>query len=117
MQGIRDLINQFGLEGIVSFYKKEENRRYVETGTACIIKDEGWEREIIADKKGSRVTVVWNLWKETCRQIGDIPDEAYRSFVCVEAANVYADVVELQSGDHHTTSVVLGLKKQNICRK
>ena len=91
--------------------EKEENRRYVETGAVCTIKDEGWGREIVAGKNGSLVTVVWNPWKENCRQIGDIPDEAYRSFVCVEAANAYADVVELQSGGQHTTSVILGLKK------
>lgn len=33
-------------------------------------------------------TVVWNPWQERSRTISDLPDDAYRSMVCLEAGSI-----------------------------
>lgn len=88
---------------------KEENRRYLGTEEACLIADKSLGRSIIADKTGSKVTVVWNPFEEACKGMGDIPDADYKKFICIEAANAYDNIVELHSNHTHTTGILLGL--------
>lgn len=82
----------------------EENRRYINHETDCVITDAGYQRNIIVSKTGSKVTVVWNPYKETAKSIGDMPDDGYNTFICVEAANAYTDAVVLEPGQMHTIS-------------
>ncbi|HLP17833.1 MAG TPA: D-hexose-6-phosphate mutarotase [Bacteroidota bacterium] len=78
--------------------RQEENRRYIETSADCVIHDAAVPGPIRVAKRGSRVTVVWNPWKETAKQISDMPDEGYKTMICVEAVNAYGDAVTLQPG-------------------
>jgi len=87
---------------------KEENRRYFTHEGACILKDPGTSREIKVEKTGSKVTVIWNPWKDTVKNIGDIPNEAYLNFVCIEQANAYDDATTLAPGATHTLSLLVG---------
>jgi len=89
---------------------KEENRRYVDTDAACTIHDAGFPRSIRVAKTGSRVTVVWNPWEETAKKIGDMPDDGYRTMVCVEAVNAYNDVVTVPPGGHFSLGTTIGLE-------
>lgn len=82
----------------------EENRRYINHETDCVITDLGYQRKINVSKNGSKVTVVWNPYKETAKNIGDMPDDGYKTFICVEAANAYIDAVILEPGQLHTIS-------------
>jgi glucose-6-phosphate 1-epimerase len=87
--------------------EKEENRRYVNTASECLIFDTVFRRVIKAEKKGSNVTVVWNPWDETCAKMSDIPDGDYQAFVCVEAVNAYNDTIILAPGTSHATTAML----------
>ncbi|TLX78116.1 D-hexose-6-phosphate mutarotase [Labilibacter sediminis] len=89
---------------------KEENRRYINTSNTCFIQNSLNNKTTAIDKKGSNVTVVWNPWQETCLQMKDVENEAYKSFVCVEAANYYYDYIVLKPGESHTTSTKIRLK-------
>src|SRR5574344_2572245 len=64
--------------------EKEENRRYVNANSECLIFDTIFRRVITAAKEGSNVTVVWNPWEETCAKMNDMPDDGYQDFICVE---------------------------------
>ncbi len=90
---------------------KEENRRYVDTDAACTVRDEGLGRSIRVAKTGSRVTVVWNPWEETAKKIADMPDDGYRTMVCVEAVNAYNDLVTLRPGEHHSLGTTIGVEE------
>ncbi len=88
---------------------KEVDRNYLDTEAPCIIQDEAFNRKIVAAKSGSKVTTVWNPWEETCRKIGDMPDDAYQTFVCIEAVNSGSNTIKLAPGESHEMSAIIGL--------
>ncbi len=91
--------------------KKAETRHYYDTETNCVINDSIFDRRISVAKSGSKVTTVWNPWEETCSKIDDMPDDAFETFVCVEAVNAFNDVIQLVPGEIHETSVTIGLEE------
>jgi glucose-6-phosphate 1-epimerase len=90
---------------------KEENRRYVEHSADCIVTDNGYNRKIRVSKTGSKVTVVWNPWIETTKTMGDMAADGYQTFVCVEAANSYDDVVTLKPFEEFTITTTIALEQ------
>jgi glucose-6-phosphate 1-epimerase len=42
---------------------------------------------------GQDATIVWNPWQQRCQQIGDLPDNAYSRFICVETARLQLNTV------------------------
>jgi len=88
---------------------KEENRRYVDHTNDCLIADSNFARTILVGKSGSKITVVWNPGEATTKNIGDIPDDGYKTFICVEAVNALNDVVTVEPGNEFTTSTTFGL--------
>jgi glucose-6-phosphate 1-epimerase len=85
-------------------------RHYLDTETPVIIDDSIFRRRIKVDKSGSKVTTVWNPGEETCAKIGDLPDDAWETFVCVEAVNAFDFPVHLESGQSFETSAMIGLE-------
>jgi glucose-6-phosphate 1-epimerase len=90
---------------------KEENRRYVDHVSNCIVDDKGFTRKIRVSKTGSKVTVVWNPWIETTKTMGDMSADGYETFVCVEAANSYDDVITLKPGQSFSISTTIGINE------
>ncbi len=89
--------------------RQAETRHYYDTGSPVVIADPVFRRRIRIEKAGSKVTTVWNPWKETCAKIPDLPDEAYHVFVCVETVNSFEDTIHLAPGEVHETSAMIGL--------
>jgi glucose-6-phosphate 1-epimerase len=89
-----------------AIFDREVDRQYVSTA-GVVIDDPTWERKIIVDKLGSGTTVVWNPWIEKSKRLADLPDEDYKRFLCVEAANAGETAVRILPGGQHviTTSV------------
>ncbi len=90
--------------------QKEENRRYINTTSDCIIEDSGLSRKIRVGKTGSRVTVVWNPGAEMAKKIADMPDDGYKAMVCVEAANAYDDIAIVQPKGSCTLSTSIAVE-------
>jgi D-hexose-6-phosphate mutarotase len=84
----------------------ETDRIFLDTETECIIKDLKLNRNMRISKSGSKSTVVWNPWSDKSQKMGDLPDDGYKNFVCVESANAGPDINELAPGEQHE----LGLK-------
>jgi D-hexose-6-phosphate mutarotase len=89
---------------------QEQNRRYINHTQDCVIEDAAWNRKIRVAKRGSKVTVVWNPWEATTKTIGDIPDNGYLSFVCVEAVNAYDDMVTLKAGESFSVATIISVE-------
>jgi D-hexose-6-phosphate mutarotase len=90
--------------GVISF-GQEVDRVYVDTPDRCTIVDTGFKRNIHIAKLGSQSTVVWNPWAARAAQMGDLGEEGWKSFVCVETANALRNAVTVPAGKSHTMAV------------
>lgn len=80
-------------KGDVTF-DREVDRIY-ESSSSVLLVDDVSGRTILVEKSGSPSTVVWNPWVEKCAALGDMPDDGYQKFCCIEAAiaNDRAEIV------------------------
>ncbi|MGP9682161.1 MULTISPECIES: D-hexose-6-phosphate mutarotase [unclassified Brachybacterium] len=69
------------------------------------ILDEAGSRRIVSSPRGTTKTVVWNPWPELAAGMGDLPDDAWPEFVCVEPAVAKDRFVTLDPGAAHTLGV------------
>lgn len=79
----------------------ETDRVFLNTRTAVVVEDPGLQRTLRIEKTGSSATVVWNPWLVKASAMADLGGDAWRSFVCVEAANVQPAPVPLSPGATH----------------
>ncbi len=99
----RNQVGDIKIEGETdSIYDSRETVRIV---------DASLQRTIRIEKQGSPSTVVWNPWKERAKALSDLPDEAYRNFVCAETAIANSKAIDLQPGEQHTLSMVIGVER------
>ncbi|MEA3404839.1 MAG: D-hexose-6-phosphate mutarotase [Pseudomonadota bacterium] len=71
------------------------------------IHDQANHRKILIEKQQALSTVVWNPGSEIVKGFADIPDQAWSDFVCVEAGNVFDNVVVIPAGEKHTMTMML----------
>jgi glucose-6-phosphate 1-epimerase len=90
-------------------FDREVDRQYV-SPNGVVVDDPAWGRKLTINKLGSGTTVVWNPWIEKSKRLADLPDEAYHSFLCVEAANAGEAAVRIAPGGQHVivTTVSVG---------
>ncbi|WP_435299028.1 D-hexose-6-phosphate mutarotase [Timonella sp. A28] len=81
----------------------ETDRVYSSRGTTTII-DKELQRLIKIEKANSAATVVWNPWSERAAAMKDLGNDEWRTFVCVESANIGDDAITIQPGASHTIS-------------
>jgi glucose-6-phosphate 1-epimerase len=67
----------------------EVDRIYANAPSAIYIGKNGSQVNIV--QQGQDATVVWNPWQHRSQQIFDLPDNAYRNFICVETARLQLD--------------------------
>ena len=89
--------------------QQAEDRHYYSTNATCVLSDPKFKRKISIAKSGSQVTTVWNPGSDTCSAMSDMPNEAYRRFVCIEAVNSFLNTICLAPGEAHETSTTIGL--------
>lgn len=80
---------------------------YKNTDKTVTVHDAAFNRSISIEKSGSLSTVVWNPWSEKAAALGDMLDEEYLDFVCVETANALDDVYQLSPGQTHTLGTTI----------
>lgn len=79
----------------------ETDRTYLNTRTACVVRDPVLERTILVEKEGSDTTVVWNPWIAKAKAMPDFGDDEWPEMICVETANVGESAVRLEAGQTH----------------
>ncbi|HER20221.1 MAG TPA: D-hexose-6-phosphate mutarotase [Chromatiales bacterium] len=87
------------------------DRIYLDPRGACIV-DDG-TRSITVRSRGSASTVVWNPGAKKAAAMDDVPDDGYRSMVCVEAANAGGDERRVEPGDTHTLAQTISVTAVN----
>jgi glucose-6-phosphate 1-epimerase len=91
-------------------FDREVDRQYASTGPITV-SDPALNRVLIIKKEESQTSVVWNPWIEKSKRLGDLPDEAFHQFLCVEAANAGDAAVTLPSGAAHTLRTVISVQQ------
>ena len=86
---------------------KETDQVHVNTNATCIVHDPGWNRRIVVEKTGSESTVIWNPWIEKTKTMSDMDPDGWKHMICVEAANVADNAVELPPGGSHKMTATL----------
>jgi D-hexose-6-phosphate mutarotase len=76
----------------------ETDRVFLDTTATCIVDDPVLRRRLRVQKRGSHATVLWNPGRDRARTMGDIGEDGWRSFVCLETANVGPHAVRLAPG-------------------
>jgi glucose-6-phosphate 1-epimerase len=76
----------------------EVDRIYQAVTYPLTIDDRGNQRRIAIDAEHSQTAVVWNPGPAISAAMGDLDDDAYRRFVCVETANAADEVVTVPPG-------------------
>ena len=84
---------------------KEVDRIYRKVDYPVTLYDQ--TRTIHIDAQGSSSTVVWNPWLEKCVAMADMKDDAYKTMICIEAANAPGDALQLAPGEEHTLTTVI----------
>jgi glucose-6-phosphate 1-epimerase len=117
IEGLENTLYQNQLDGGEYLQESElleitqaETRHYYDTETTCVIDDPIYKRRIRIEKEGSRNTTVWNPWAEACEQMGDVPDDAYETFVCLETVNKINNSIKLSPGENHETTAIIGIE-------
>ena len=77
---------------------REVDRIYRDVSHELVIDDNVLDRMIHIASRGSRTAVVWNPWARISVEMGDLEDDDYERFVCVETANADLDVAEVAPG-------------------
>nr|WP_199067306.1 D-hexose-6-phosphate mutarotase [Chromobacterium sp. ASV5] len=80
------------------------------------LRDSGWRRDIRVASRGSASSVLWNPHVDKCRRLADLPDEAWRDFVCIETANAGEDSRLLPPGAEHSLESRLQLLPADVGR-
>ncbi|MBN2782959.1 MAG: hypothetical protein JXQ66_06935 [Campylobacterales bacterium] len=82
---------------------KEVDRIYLDVDKPIVLNDSDAKTKITT--KNSSSCIVWNPWIEKAKSMGDMDDDGYKKFVCIESANALDDFVVLKEGQTHTLSV------------
>ncbi|MEM9121273.1 MAG: D-hexose-6-phosphate mutarotase [Cyanobacteria bacterium P01_F01_bin.56] len=83
----------------------EVDRIYQGVPNELMIDDRALNRRIRITSTGNQTAVVWNPWVEISAKSGDLTDDAYKHFVCVETTNAAADVVTVPAqGEYRLTA-------------
>lgn len=86
-------------------FAAEVDRVYIHTSACCTIVDPVLQRRIHINKLGSQSTVVWNPWQARATQMGDLGEDGWKRFVCVESGNALDNAVTVPAGQSHTLAV------------
>ena len=82
-------------------FDKEVDRIYLDVKPGLVIDDAAFGRRISITSIGSRTAVVWNPWADISAKMGDLGDDDYQRFVCVETANAATEIIEVQPGGEY----------------
>ncbi len=86
------------------------DRLYEDTRREVLVHDEALARTLCIGKSNSAATVVWNPWEEGSTKLADMPDDGYRTMLCVEAANAGKHRVSLAPGSSHSIGTSVSIQ-------
>jgi len=83
-------------------FSGEVDRIYLNVPNDIVLKPSLKNDDIAIKSKNSETVVVWNPWKDLCEKSGDLQDDDYMRFVCIETANAANEVVFIAAGESYS---------------
>jgi glucose-6-phosphate 1-epimerase len=84
---------------------EEVDRVYFNASKVTKLHDKS--RNIVLEQQGSNSLVVWNPWIEKAKKMIDMPDDGYKSMLCLETGNIGEDKKILQPNESHILEVLI----------
>lgn len=89
------------------------DRVYTQPQANIIVKDPVLGRSMVVKNQGHNSAVLWNPWSEGAQSMGDMADNGYQTFLCVEST-LHAATLEqgktLQPGETHQLVTTISSK-------
>ncbi|OBT15901.1 D-hexose-6-phosphate mutarotase [Vibrio sp. UCD-FRSSP16_10] len=89
------------------------DRIYTQPKPLITLTDPGFERKLIVENQGVNSSVIWNPWSQGAQSMSDMPDDGYKTMLCVEAShhapNIESGTV-VEPGASYTLSSTIGSK-------
>src|ERR1700728_1575355 len=98
--------------GDLMFTRRTDNAYIDVPGPAEVI-DPTWHRNVRTEKVNSATTVVWNPWQDGANSLGDLGNDEWRQFACVEASNIFDSAVTLAPGQEHRMQAIISVVAEN----
>ncbi|MBE9061098.1 D-hexose-6-phosphate mutarotase [cf. Phormidesmis sp. LEGE 11477] len=95
--------------GAITF-SSETDRIYTDVKPELTVEDSALNRRIRISATGSKTAIVWNPWKEISAKMGDLEEQDYSRFVCVETANAADDVVEVKPNSTYRLQAIYAIE-------
>lgn len=87
----------------------EETDRIYEGAPGGMIHDPAGRRRVRVVHEGATHVVVWNPWEEKARRLGDLPEDGWKHFLCVESTLARPDQILLEAGAWHDLGVEISV--------
>ena len=84
----------------------EVDRVYKNVNGDVFIQDTQNKKKLFIERENLDDIVVWNPWIEKAKSIGDLPDDGYKHFICVETGQI-SSPYQISSQQTITCSQVL----------
>lgn len=78
----------------------------VNDGT-IVVNDDAYQRTIAVNNEGNDSVVVWNPWVEGAKAFADMPDDGYRTMLCIESAITAEPGQSVAPGELHKLKTVI----------
>ncbi len=86
------------------------DRVYTQPEEKILVEDPVMNRTLTVTNHGHNSAVLWNPWKEGAQAMGDMPNDGYETFLCVESA-LHAPSIEqgktLQPGETYLLETII----------
>jgi glucose-6-phosphate 1-epimerase len=88
---------------------RETDHIYPDQPGDVTVTDPDLGRQITIHKTGLHGTVLWNPHIEKSRRLGDLGDEEWTSFLCIESAALGENAIELEPEGSRTLSATIAV--------
>lgn len=91
---------------VVRQIDQEIDRVYMNVEGPVTVSDSGYGSQLVIAGSNLPDVVLWNAWIEKCKKIGDLPNDGYNFYVCVEHGVIGKDVVVPPKGTWNGSQII-----------
>lgn len=77
-------------------FTTETDRIYPKTSGQFVIQQDG--KDHIYIQSSAKSAVIWNPWIEKAKRLGDVRDDAWKAFICVETGQIASQSISVAAG-------------------